>query len=77
MIYSKRLHVTINDETLQIWPKDEWSKAEIFRILGNYQIGFDYIATELGFPALKFRNTHDFKRVLTIFEEKCGVDKHY
>lgn len=77
MMYKQRLHITVNDETLQIWPRDEWTKFEIFRILGNNQIGFDYISSELGFAALKFRNTHDFKRVLSILEEKHGVDTKY
>ncbi|NBO99933.1 MAG: hypothetical protein EBU90_07360 [Proteobacteria bacterium] len=59
---------TVNDETHQIWPLDEYSRTEILRTFGSNQIGFDYIPTTMGMPALKFRSIQEYKQALRLME---------
>lgn len=59
---------TVNNESFQIWPLDEYSRTEILRIFGNNQIGFDYIPTTMGMPALKFRSEQEYKQAIRLLE---------
>jgi len=73
-MFIPRIQITLNNETNEIWPSDDWSRQEIMRILGNSQIEFDYVQTTMGMPALKFRNAKDYRRVLSIIDEKYRLD---
>lgn len=73
-MFIPRIQITLNNETNEIWPSDDWSRQEIMRILGNSQIEFDYAQTTMGMPALKFRNAKDYRRVLSIIDEKYRLD---
>lgn len=57
---------TVDTASAQIWPTDKWSRDLILKVLGNAQIGFDYIPTTMGEPALRFRSNEDYVRATTL-----------
>lgn len=64
----KRPQITLNNNSLEIWPSDKWSREVCYRLLGYYQIGYDYIPTTMGTVALKFRNLESYEQALTIIQ---------
>ncbi len=65
---------TINDETFQIWPKDDWSRQELLKIVGSSSINFDMIISDNGKQAFKFGNRLDFKNIMRLIENRIYND---
>lgn len=70
----KRIQFTLNESLLEVWPSDRWSRDNCHRLMGNYQLGYDYIPTTMGTSALRFRNLETYEQALTIIKNYAEQD---
>lgn len=63
-----KAQITLNEHAREIWPTDPASRKLCTRLLGMYQIGYDYVPTTMGTVALKFRSIEEYEQALALIK---------